>query len=336
MEQITIEGTGIKASRIGLGTYAIGGAMWGGSDKQESIRTVLAAFERGVNLVDTAPAYGAGLAEEIVGEAIKKHGNRESIIIATKVCLENRDGWFYRNSTKEQVLKGVDESLKRLGTDYIDICQVHWPDPFVPIEETAGAMKRLYEMGKIRAIGVSNYSVEQMERFRSVSPLHTLQPPYNMFERIIEQDILPYCEKHSITMLMYGSLCRGLLSGRMRPDTQFQGDDHRNMDPKFKPPLYQEYLKTVELLDQFAQKNYGKRVLELAVRWVLDRTNLAIALWGARRPEQMKTVGEVAGWSLDPKAMTAIDSIISERIKDTKQTYLADTYCPGDRGSSKK
>ncbi len=336
MEQITIKGTGIKASRIGLGTYAIGGAMWGGSDKQESIRTVLAAFERGVNLVDTAPAYGAGLAEEIVGEAIAKHGNRESIIIATKVGLENRDGWFYRNSTKEQILKGIDESLKRLGTDYIDICQVHWPDPLVPIEETAEAMKRLYEMGKIRAIGVSNYSVEQMERFRNVAPLHTLQPPYNMFERVIEQDILPYCEKHGITMLMYGSLCRGLLSGKMRPDTQFPGDDHRKMDPKFKPPLYQEYLKTVELLDQFAQKKYGKRVLELAVRWVLDRTNLAIALWGARRPEQLKTVGEVAGWSLDPKAMAAIDSIISERIKDTKQTYLADTYCPGDRGTSKK
>jgi aryl-alcohol dehydrogenase-like predicted oxidoreductase len=336
VEQTAIKGTSIKASRVGLGTYAMGGIMWGGSDKQESIRTVLAAFEQGINLVDTAPAYGAGLAEEVVGKVIAEHGDRESIIIATKVGLENREGWFYRNSTKEQIFKGIDESLKRLGTDYIDICQVHWPDPLVPIEETAEAMNKLYEQGKIRAIGVSNYSVEQMERFRKVSPLHTLQPPYNMFERVIEQDILPYCEKHGITMLTYGSLCRGLLSGRMRSDTQFSGDDHRKIDPKFKPPQYQEYLKTVELLDQFAQKNYGKHVLHLAVRWVLDRTNLAIALWGARRPDQMKTVGEVTGWSLDSKAMESIDSIINRHIKDTKQPYIADTYCPADRGPVKK
>jgi aryl-alcohol dehydrogenase-like predicted oxidoreductase len=125
MEHITIKGTGIKASRIGLGTYAMGGIMWGGSDKQESIRTVLAAFEQGINLVDTAPAYGAGLAEEIVGKATAEHGDRESVIIATKVGLENREGWFYRNSTKEQILRGMDESLKRLGTDYVDIAQVH-------------------------------------------------------------------------------------------------------------------------------------------------------------------------------------------------------------------
>ena len=336
MEQITIKGTSIKASRVGLGTYAMGGIMWGGSDKQESIRTVLASFERGINLVDTAPAYGAGLAEEIVGKAIAQHGDRESIVIATKVGLENREGWFYRNSTKEQILKGIDESLKRLGTDYIDICQVHWPDPLVPIEETAEAMNKLYKEGKIRAIGVSNYSVEQMERFRKIAPLHTLQPPYNMFERVIEQGILPYCEKHGTTMLMYGSLCRGLLSGKMRPDTQFSGDDHRKIDAKFKPPQYQEYLKTVELLDQFAQKNYGKHVLDLAVRWVLDRSKLAVALWGARRPDQLKTIEATMGWSLDSKAMASIDSIISQRIKDTKQPYIADTYCPGDRSAAKK
>lgn len=336
MEQVVIKGTGIKASRVGLGTYAMGGIQWGGSDRQECVRTVLAAFEQGIDLVDTAPAYGSGLAEEIVGKALAEYGDRESVIIATKVGLENREGWFYRNSTKEQIFKEINESLKRLGTDYIDIYQVHWPDPLVPIEETAEAMNKLYEEGKIRAIGVSNYSAEQMERFRKVSPLHTLQPPYNMFERVIEQDILPYCEKHGIPMLTYGSLCRGLLSGRMRPDTQFSGDDHRRIDPKFKPPQYQEYLKVVELLDQFARESCGKRVLHLAVRWVLDRTNLTVALWGARRPDQVKSVGEVRGWSLDSKAMEKIDSIISRHIKDTNQTYLADTYCPADRRETKK
>jgi aryl-alcohol dehydrogenase-like predicted oxidoreductase len=197
-------------------------------------------------------------------------------------------------------------------------------------------MKKLFDEGKIRAIGVSNYSVEQIERFRKVSPLHTLQPPYNLFERMIERGLLPYCNKHGITILTYGSLCRGLLSGRMRPDTQFSGDDLRKIDPKFKPPLYQDYLKVVELLDQFAQDSYGRRVLPLAVRWVLDRTSLAVALWGARRPDQIRSVGEVTGWSLDSKAMEKIDSIVGRYIKDTHQPYLADTYCPSDRGQANK
>lgn len=336
MDRITMKGTNINVSRVGLGTYAMGGIMWGGSDKQESIRTVLAAFEQGINLVDTAPAYGAGLAEEIVGEAIGEYGDRENIIIATKVGLENREGWFCRNSTKEQIFKGFNESLKRLVTDYVDICQVHWPDPLVPIEETAAAMRKLYDDGKIKLIGVSNYSVEQMERFRKVSPLHILQPPYNMFERVIERDILPYCEKNGITMLTYGSLCRGLLSGKMRPNTQFSGDDHRKTDPKFNPPQYQEYLKTVELLDQFSHRNFEKSVLHLAVRWVLDRTSLAIPLWGARRPDQIETVDEVMGWSLNSTAMQNIDSIINQHIKDTNQPYIAETYCPADRRPKEK
>jgi len=251
-----------------------------------------------------------------VGKAISEYKNREEIVIATKVGLEWQNKKIFRNSSKKRITKELDDSLRRLKTDYIDIYQVHWPDPLIPIEETAQAMYELYKQGKIKAIGVSNYSSEQMDVFRQVAPLHTAQPPYNLFERGIEKDVLPYCRKHAITTLMYGSLCRGLLSGRMQLHTQFKGDDLRNIDPKFQPPRYTQYLKAVELLDQFAQKNYGKRVIHLALRWMLDQPGVGIALWGARRPEQLEPVDEIFGWSLDALAKEVIDRIINGSIKD--------------------
>ena len=153
----------------------------------------------------------------------------------------------------------IDDSLRRLRTDYIDIYQVHWPDPLVPIEETAEAMRTLYEQGKIRAIGVSNFSDTQMERFRQVAPLHVLQSPYNLFERAIESKVLPYCRANNIATLGYGALCRGLLSGRMLPDTTFQGDDLRRIDPKFQPPRFAQYLEAVRRLDEFAQRCFHRR-----------------------------------------------------------------------------
>ncbi|AMM41146.1 general stress protein [Candidatus Desulfofervidus auxilii] len=316
MEYIQIKGTDLNVSRIGLGTWAIGGWLWGGTDEKTSIRTIHAALEKGINLIDTAPVYGFGVSEEIVGKAISEYKNREEIVIATKVGLEWKEGKIFRNSSKQRILKEIDESLKRLKTDYIDIYQVHWPDPLIPIEETAQAMYELYKEGKIKAIGVSNYSPEQMDVFRQVAPLHTAQPPYNLFERGIEKDVLPYCRKHAIITLMYGSLCRGLLSGRMRLETKFKGDDLRNIDPKFQSPRYSQYLKAVELLDQFAQKNYSKRVIHLALRWLLDQPGVSVALWGARRPEQLEPVDEIFGWSLDAQAKEAIDRIINESIKD--------------------
>ncbi len=316
MEYIQIKGTDLNVSRIGLGTWAIGGWLWGGTDEKTSIRTIHAALEKGINLIDTAPVYGVGVSEEIVGKAISEYKNREEIVIATKVGLEWKEEKIFRNSSKQRILKEIDDSLKRLKTDYIDIYQVHWPDPLIPIEETAQAMYELYKEGKIKAIGVSNYSPEQMDVFRQVAPLHTAQPPYNLFERGIEKDVLPYCRKHAIITLMYGSLCRGLLSGRMRLETKFKGDDLRNIDPKFQSPRYSQYLKAVELLDQFAQKNYSKRVIHLALRWLLDQPGVSVALWGARRPEQLEPVDEIFGWSLDAQAKEAIDRIINESIKD--------------------
>jgi aryl-alcohol dehydrogenase-like predicted oxidoreductase len=314
-ESVDIPDTELRVSRVALGTWAMGGWMWGGTDKREAVATIRAALDQGINLIDTAPVYGFGVSEEIVGQAVAAAGLRAQAVIATKVGLEWRAGKVYRNATRGRIMREIDESLRRLRTDYIDIYQVHWPDPLVPIEETAEAMRTLYDQGKIRAIGVSNFSVEQMERFRKVAPLHVLQPPYNLFERAIEGEILPYCRANNIATFGYGALCRGLLSGRMRADTTFEGDDLRRLDPKFQPPRYAQYLTAVGQLDQLAQDFYQRRVIELAVRWMLDQ-GISVALWGARHPDQLQAALGVAGWSLGAATRARIDRILSEVITD--------------------
>src|ERR1700736_5811285 len=239
LEYINIKGTTLKSSRIGLGTWAIGGWMWGGTDEKESIRTIHAALNQGINLIDTAPIYGYGRSEEIVGQALHQDDRRQSVILATKVGIDWTNRKIERNSTRQRILQELEDSLRRLQTDYIDIYQVHWPDPFVPIEKTAATLRELYEQGKIRAIGVSNYSPEEMERFRAIAPLPTIQPPY-----------------------------------------------------------FAEYLNAAGKLDVFARKNFGKRVIHLAVRWLLDQPGVGVALWGARRPEQLAPINEDSGWAL--------------------------------------
>jgi aryl-alcohol dehydrogenase-like predicted oxidoreductase len=315
MEHAQISGTSLSVSRVAIGTWAIGGWMWGGTDEAESIATIRAAVDHGINVVDTAPAYGFGRSEEIVGKALGEADLRSRVLIATKVGLEWDRGSVFRNASRARILKEVDDSLRRLRTDYIDVYQVHWPDPLVTIEETADAMRDLFERGKIKAVGVSNFSVAQIERFRRVAPLHVLQPPYNLFERGIETDILPYCRKNKISIFGYGALCRGLLSGRMRSDSKFEGDDLRRADPKFQPPRFAQYLAAVEQLDQFAQLRYRKRVIHLAIRWMLDQ-GVTTALWGARHPDQLNPVDAVSGWNLDTQAMAEIDHILRANVVD--------------------
>ena len=315
LEYTQIQGTTLVSSRIALGTWAIGGWMWGGSDEKESIRTIHVALDKGINLIDTAPIYGYGRSEEIVGEAVRQRGRRESILLATKVGIDWTNGRIERNSTRKRILREFDDSVRRLQTDYIDVYQVHWPDPLVPIEETASTLRELYEQGKIRAIGVSNYSPEQARQFQAAAPLHTIQPPYNLFEREIEHDILPYALGEGISTLTYGALCRGLLSGAMSADRQFSKDDMRKTtDPKFQPPHFAEYLKAASRLDAFAQQNFGKRVIHLAVRWLLDQPGVDVALWGARRPEQLAPISEVSGWTLTKSDFAAIETILRETI----------------------
>src|SRR5271163_1702515 len=217
MEQIEFVKSGLMTSRIGLGTWAMGGWMWGGTDEAQSIATIRSAIDRGVTLIDTAPVYGFGRSEEIVGKALEG-SLRHKVTIATKVGLAWKDGAVYRDSRPARMRREIEDSLRRLRTDVIDLYQVHWPDFETPIAETARTLEDLRRQGKIRAIGVSNFSPAQMEAFRAVAPLHAVQPPYNLFERAIETDVFPYAREQGLAMLAYGSLCRGLLSGRMKSD----------------------------------------------------------------------------------------------------------------------
>jgi len=313
IETVRIEGIGIPVSRIGLGTWAIGGWMWGGADDAASVATIRKAIESGINLIDTAPVYGFGHSEEVVGKALQ--GMRERAVIATKVALEWQGGKVHRNATAARIRTEVEDSLRRLRTDRIDLYQVHWPDPYVSHDETAVELERLRRDGKILAIGVSNYTPAQMDGFRLRAGLAAVQSPYNLFERAIENDVLPYAGQRGMIVLAYGALCRGLLSGRMDADTTFSGDDLRRSDPKFQPPRFRQYLAAVKALQRFAQERHGKTVLALAIRWILDQ-GPTVALWGARRPDQLSGIDAAFGWKLDADDMRQIDALLAQHVTD--------------------
>jgi aryl-alcohol dehydrogenase-like predicted oxidoreductase len=315
-ESISCDGIPKPISRIGLGTWAIGGAMWGGSNDGESIKTIQHAVDVGINLIDTAPVYGFGHSEEIVGQALAEGGRRDKAVLATKVALEWVDGKVFRNSSPARIRKEIEDSLRRLRTDRIDIYQIHWPDSTVPIEETAETMLELHREGKVLALGVSNFSPQQMETWRRVAPLHSTQPPYNIFEREIEADVLPYALNQKLIVLSYGAICRGLLSGKMSRARKFEGDDLRLQDPKFLEPRYSQYLAAVDLLAKHAQANYGKSVLAFAVRWILDRGETMTALWGARNAAQLDQVEEAFGWKISADDYTAVEEILRKTIQD--------------------
>jgi aryl-alcohol dehydrogenase-like predicted oxidoreductase len=316
METVKLAGIEREASRIGLGTWALGGWMWGGADDDASMRTLLAAIEKGVNLIDTAPVYGFGRSEELVGRTLAEAGLRDQVVLSTKAGIDWRGETPFRNASRGRIEREVEDSLKRLRTDRIDIYFVHWPDPLTACSETAGAMHDLLKSGKIRSIGVSNFSPAQMDAMRELSPLHVAQPPYNLLERGIEADVLPYCRDNGVATLTYGAICRGLLSGRMTAETTFEKGDLRRVDPKFRAPRYQQYLAAVARLDALAQERFGKRVIHLALRWVLDQPGVSVALWGARNPGQLAPIDGAMGWSLDADTLAEIERIVAEEVTD--------------------
>ena len=307
---------GVEVSRIGLGTWAIGGLEWGAVPDDVAVATCLSAIERGINLIDTAPIYGHGRSEEIIGKAIGVHGRRDAFFIATKAGLEWNEQGVFANSTPARLRRELEDSLRRLGTDYIDLYQVHWPDLRIPIAETAGLMAQFQAEGKARALGVSNFSAAQMEEFRSVAPLVSNQLPYNLFERQIDGEILPWCAANGVAVLTWSSLCRSLLAGRVQPGMVFDAKDIRSADPKFQEPRFSQYMSAVQRLSGFARERYGKSVLELAVRWVLDRPGVSAALWGAKRPDQLDAVSGAMCWRLDTSAMAEIDRIVAASVTD--------------------
>jgi aryl-alcohol dehydrogenase-like predicted oxidoreductase len=316
IETVKCDTIPLPISRVGLGTWAIGGWMWGGSDESESIKTIQHALDIGINLIDTAPVYGFGHSEEIVGKALADGGRRDKTVLATKVALEWGDGKVYRNATPKRIREEIEDSLRRLRTDRIDLYQVHWPDPLVRIEDTAETLLELQREGKILALGVSNYSPEQMDAWRRFAPLHSTQPPYNIFEREIETDVLPYALQHKLLVLSYGAICRGLLSGKMNPNRKFDGDDLRLKDPKFQQPRFIQYLKAADRLGQHAWENHGKSLLAFAIRWILDRGETMTALWGARNAGQLDAVEQAFGWKLSSDDYSEVDRILRETIKN--------------------
>ena len=306
----------MEVSRVGLGTWAIGGSEWGAVAEDAAIATCLSAIERGINLIDTAPIYGRGRAEEIVGKAIRAHGKRDAFYIATKAGLEWNERGVFANSTPARLLREIEDSLRRLGTDYVDLYQIHWPDTIAPIDDAVAVLKEFQREGKVRALGVSNFSVAQMEDFCDIAPLASDQPPYNIFERDIDGETLPWCAANGVAVLTYSSLCRSMLGGRLHRDMKFEPGDIRAVDPKFQEPRFGQYMAAVEQLAALARERYGKSLAQLAVRWVLDQPGVSVALWGAKRPDQLDAVAGVMGWKLDSATMAEIDRIVAESVTD--------------------
>lgn len=314
----------LEVSKVALGTWALGGSMWGGTDQEQSVKTILTALDQGINLIDTAPVYGFGRSEEFVGHALKEYKDRDHVVIATKAGLDwDPLGRVFRNASRNRIREEVDSSLRRLQTDYIDLYQIHWPDPTTPHEETAQTLNELVQAGKIRAIGVSNYSTSDMAEFSKHTTITTIQPPYNLFERDAEQEVIPYATENHISVLSYSAICRGLLSGKVTEAREYHGDDLRKYDPKFTEPLVHQYIKAVQALEQFAYQHYQKSILEFSLRWVLDQGT--IALWGARKPEQLNALSHIWDWHIAPEHMAEIDQIIEHCIESpiSSPDYLA-------------
>lgn len=285
----------IEASVVGLGTWAIGGWMWGGTDEDAAVKAIQAAIDAGVNLIDTAPAYGMGLSEEIVGRAIT--GQRDKVIIATKCGLvwhtdkgekiaEQNGKEIHRYLGPDSIRYEVEQSLKRLQTDYIDLYQTHWQDKTTSIKETMAALLDLKREGKIRAIGVSNIeSQEQLERYQHVGPVDTAQEKYNMIDRQLEEWMLPYCQEHNIGMLSYSSLGSGLLTGKMGPDREFSGDDLRLDNPRYSVESRQIIADMLAKFEPIAQK-HDVSMAQLVIAWTIAQPGITHVLCGARRPDQ--------------------------------------------------
>jgi aryl-alcohol dehydrogenase-like predicted oxidoreductase len=301
MEKRKLGKSPVEVTPIAMGAWAIGGWMWGGAEKKESLRAVHACRDLGITTIDTAPIYGFGLSELIVGEAIR--GNRAQYEILTKCGMrwegtsgeyyfttQDNDGKtrdIYKYSGKQSLIRECEESLQRLGTDYIDLFQIHWPDNTTPIEEAMEAFQVLLEQGKIRAAGVSNYSLEQMKTAAGAVTLSSNQVPYSMVKRDIEQDIVPWCLSNDCSILAYSPLQRGLLTGKITPDYTFSPGDTRPDTPHFQR---ENLIKTNRFLDELKPlaREKGATLSQLVIQWTLQQPGITVALVGARTDVQVK------------------------------------------------
>ncbi len=317
MQKRRLGDTDMPLTTVGLGTWAMGGPWqfgWGPQDDEEALGAILEALEEGINWIDTAPAYGLGHSEELVGEALRQSQHKP--YIATKCGLL----W---NEKKEKVpcldpqsiRRECEASLERLGIETIDLYQMHWPDPDEEIEAAWEEMARLADEGKVRYLGVSNYSVVQLERIRRIRPPVSLQPPYSMLHREVENDLLDYCAEHHMGVLAYSPMQRGLLTGKFSQErlAALAPDDHRRSHPDFQEPRFSATLELVEALKRIAQRS-GHTVAQLAVSWVLRREEVTAAIVGARRPGQIAETARASDWNLTESEIEEIEQLLAEKL----------------------
>ena len=310
MEYVQLGLRGPRVSRIAFGNWSSGGD-WGSVDRKAAIAAARSALDRGVTLFDTARAYGFGAAEQLLGEALEPElrSRRDELVIATKGGLRrDPNGQMARDSSAGALRGDLEASLRFLGTDYVDLYQVHWPDPATPFSETAEALDDFVREGKVRHLGVSNYDARQMAAFQQTRPLDALQPPYHLFRREIEDSVLPYTAEHGIGVLVYGPMAHGLLSGRMTEDIAFAPGDWRANSDLFRGDTFRRNLRIVEELKAFAAER-GTTVARLAIAWTLANPAVHVAIVGARTPDQISATLPAAEVRLSPDDLAHIEKI---------------------------
>jgi aryl-alcohol dehydrogenase-like predicted oxidoreductase len=328
MDTVTLGSSGLEVSPIAYGTWQLSGD-WGEFDEREAIEAIQFARQQGVNFFDTAQAYGFGASERMLGKALRDDldHRRDEVVIATKggQRIDEQRG-FVRDSSRAWLRQGCEESLRALGVDHIDLYQVHWPDEDTPFAETAATLQELVDEGKIRHVGVSNFNPEQMTEFAQGRPVETLQPPYSLFNREIEEDVLPYCRQHNIGVLVYGPLAHGLLTGTMGPDTKFAEDDWRRVSPSLTGETFQRNLEVVRRLEEFAQQ-HGCKVSQLAIAFTLAHPAVQVAIVGSRRRRHIEeSLGaaeiKLTGSDLDELHAIVADAVTIEEATPETMTEL--------------
>lgn len=325
MEYRKLGHSDLEVSAITFGAWAAGGWMWGSTDRNEAIEAIKASYDVGVTSIDTAPIYGQGESEEIVGEAIKGI-SRDKVQILTKFGmrwdLAKGDFGFnsfknngdaidvYKYAGKESIIYECEQSLKRLGTEYIDLYQIHWPDSTTPIDETFEAVSKLIEQGKVRFAGVCNYDAQQMAEAEKTLKLVSNQIPFSMVNRGIEDETVPYCIENNKSILAYSPLERGLLTGKITSDYKFQDGDHRANLPHFQPEFIQ---KTNQLLDKIKPiaDEHNASLGQLVLRWTIERPGITIALAGARNAEQAVQNAKAIDFKLSKEEIQTIDELVN-------------------------
>jgi aryl-alcohol dehydrogenase-like predicted oxidoreductase len=310
--------TGMEITTLGFGSWAIGGggwrAAWGPQDDDEAVGAIRRAVELGMNWIDTAAVYGLGHSEELVARALKNVPESDRPYLFTKCSLVwDESGEVHNVLKKDSVKRECEESLRRLQTDVIDLYQIHWPRPNEDIEEGWSALSELKEEGKVRHIGVSNFDVSQMERAQKISPVETLQPPYNMLDRGIEEEILPYCAEQGIGVIVYSPMRSGLLTGKMTRERvrNLPPDDWRRDSADFQEPRLSRNLKLVELLEEIGEE-HGRSPGEVAIAWTLRNPAVTAAIVGGRRPDQVDGIIAAAEFRLSEDELERIETFLEE------------------------